>query len=225
MPQKGNRRAGRPPAATAGDTRRRILQAARLVFSERGYDGATLQVIAARAHLSRPAINHYFSSKRALYQEVLVLTNECVFGAGIKHANIETSLVARLMAFISAAMRAGSENSAGSFLITGVLESQRHPELVGTENDSLRISREVLTRFVNDAIERGELAADIDASALVEPLLVVGCGVGLYAGYVRSYPEVMAMTRMLRHLVEGALCRPEDQRAAVLVVTRCAQPC
>lgn len=181
------------------------------MFSERGYDGATLQDIAARADLSRPAINHYFSSKRALYQEVLVVTNECVFGAGIKHANIETSLVARLMAFISAAMRAGSENSAGSaFLITGVLESQRHPELVGTENDSLRISREVLTRFVNDAVERGELAADIDASALVEPLLVLGCGVGLYAGYVRSYPEMMAMTRMLRQLVEGALCRPED---------------
>ncbi|GFG98845.1 TetR/AcrR family transcriptional regulator [Mycobacterium timonense] len=210
-PQKGNRRPGRPPAATAGDARQRIIQAARLVFSERGYDGATFQDIAARADLSRPAINHYFSSKRALYQEVLVETNECVIGAGIKHADIETSLVARLMAFISAAMRAGSENSAGSaFLVTGVLESQRHPELLGTENDSLRISREVLTRFVNDAIERGELAADIDASALVEPLLVVGCGVGVYAGYVRSYPEMMAMTPMLRQLVEGALCRPED---------------
>ncbi|KZS66329.1 TetR family transcriptional regulator [Mycobacterium kansasii] len=181
------------------------------MFSERGYDGATFQDIAARADLSRPAINHYFSSKRALYQEVLVETNECVIGAGIKHADIEKSLVARLMAFIFAAMRAGSENSAGSaFLVTGVLESQRHPELLGTENDSLRISREVLTRFVNDAIERGELAADIDVSALVEPLLVVGCGVGVYAGYVRSYPEMVAMTRMLRQFVEGALCRPED---------------
>lgn len=210
-PQKGNRRPGRPPAATAGDARQRIIRAARLVFSERGYDGATLQDIAARAELSRPAINHYFSGKRALYQEVLVETNECVIGAGVKHADIENSLVARLMAFISAAMRAGSENFAGSaFLVTSVLESQRHPELVGTENDSLWIIRKVLTRFVNDAIERGELAADIDASAMVEPLLVVGCGVGVYAGYVRTYPEMVAMTRMLRQLVEGALCRPED---------------
>ncbi len=181
------------------------------MFSERGYDGATLQNIAARAELSRPAINHYFSSKRALYQEVLVETNECVIGAGVKHADIENSLVARLMAFISAAMRAGSENFAGSaFLVTSVLESQRHPELVGTENDSLWIIRKVLTRFVNDAIERGELAADIDASAMVEPLLVVGCGVGVYVGYVRTYPEMVAMTRMLRQLVEGVLCRPED---------------
>jgi AcrR family transcriptional regulator len=210
-PQKGNRRPGRPPAATAGAARQRIIRAARLVFSARGYDGATLQDIAARADLSRPAINHYFSSKRALYREVLVETNECVIGAGVKHADIENSLVARLMAFISAAMRAGSETSAGSaFLVTSLLESQRHPELVGTENDPLWIIREVLTRFVNDAIERGELAADIDASALVEPLLVVGCGVGVYAGYVRTYPEMVAMTRMLRQLVERALCRPED---------------
>lgn len=80
----GNRRPGRPPAAKADETRQRIIQAARLVFSERGYDGATFQAIAARADLTRPAINHYFSSKRALYQEVMDETNEFVIGVGIK---------------------------------------------------------------------------------------------------------------------------------------------
>ena len=210
MSPTASRRPGRPPAAKADETRRRILHAARQVFSERGYDGATFQAIAVRADLTRPAINHYFSSKRVLYREVEDQTNELVMAAGIERAKRETTLMGRLTAFISAAMRANSENSSASaFLITAVLESQRRPELGRTENDAVRTSREFLTRVVNDAIERGEVAADIDASALVETLLVVLCGVGFYVGYLRSYQEMEAVIEMLRQLLEGALWRPE----------------
>ncbi|ORA19029.1 TetR/AcrR family transcriptional regulator [Mycobacterium arosiense] len=210
MLPRGSRRPGRPPAAKADETRQRIIQAARLVFSERGYDGATFQAIAARADLTRPAINHYFSSKRVLYQEVMDETNEFILGVGIKQAEGETTLVAQLTAFINAAVKANSENPAGSaFIIGGVLESQRHPEWSGTENDSVRIAREFLMRVVNDAIQRGEVVAGVDPSALVETLLVVISGVGLYAGYIKSYQEMLAVTGMLRQVLEGALWRPQ----------------
>jgi AcrR family transcriptional regulator len=210
MPPTASRRPGRPPAAKADATRKRILHAARQVFSERGYEGATFQAIAVRADLTRPAINHYFSSKRLLYREVVNQTSKLVVAASIERANLENTLMGRLTAFISAAVRANSENpSASAFLITNVLESQRHPELSAAENDTVRISREFLVRAVNDAIERGELTPDIDASALVETLLVVLCGVGFYAGYVRSYEEMLAVTDVLRQLLEGALWRPK----------------
>jgi TetR/AcrR family transcriptional regulator, repressor for uid operon len=210
MPPTASRRPGRPPAAKADATRKRILHAARQVFSERGYEGATFQAIAVRADLTRPAINHYFSSKRLLYREVVNQTSKLVVAASIERANLENTLMGRLTAFISAAVRANSENpSASAFLITNVLESQRHPELSAAENDTVRISREFLVRAVSDAIERGELAPDIDASALVETLLVVLCGVGFYAGYVRSYEEMLAVTDVLRQLLEGALWRPK----------------
>ena len=114
----------------------------------------------------------------------------------------------RLTAFISDAVRANSVNpSASAFLVTNVLESQRHPELVAAEYDAVLITREFLTRAVNEAIQRGEIVTDIDASALVETLLVVLCGVGLYAGYVRTYEEMLAVTDTLRQLLEGALWR------------------
>jgi AcrR family transcriptional regulator len=187
------------------------MQAARLVFAERGYDGATFQAIAARADLTRPAINHYFSTKRLLYREVLKQTNGLVIGAGIRQADTETTLTGRLTAFITAAVRANSDNPAVSaFLIAAVLESQRHPELSGAEIDSVKISREFLAAAVNEAIERREVAPDIDASALVETLIVVLCGVGFYAGYIRSYEEILAISDVLRRLLEGALWRPED---------------
>jgi AcrR family transcriptional regulator len=209
MSPTASRRPGRPPAAKADETRQRILQAARLVFSERGYDGATFQAIAARADLTRPAINHYFSSKRTLYREVLEQTNDIVIGAGIREAQGETTLTGRLTAFISVAVRANSDNPAVSaFLISAVLESQRHPELNRPENDSVGITRSFVTGVVNDAIERGEVATDIDPAALVETLLVVMCGVAFYSGYVRSYEELLAVSDVLRRLLEGALWRP-----------------
>ncbi|OBH63086.1 TetR family transcriptional regulator [Mycobacterium colombiense] len=211
MLPRGNRRPGRPPAAKADETRQRIIQAARLVFSERGYDGATFQAIAARADLTRPAINHYFSSKRALYREVLDDTNEFVIGAGIKQAQRETTLVAQLTAFISEATRANSKNPAGSaFLISGVLESQRHPDLIGTDNNSVRISREFLLRVINEAIERGEIATDVEATVLAEALLVLVCGVGLYAGYVESPETLLALVGVMRGLLEGAFQGRQD---------------
>ena len=210
MPPSASRRPGRPPAGKADDTRKRILHAARQVFSERGYEGATFQAIAVRADLTRPAINHYFSSKRVLYREVVNQTNKLVVMASIERAEREPTLMGRLTAFISAAVLANSENpSASAFLVTNVLESQRHPELNTTENDAVRISREFLMRVVNDAIGRGEIAADIDASALVETLLVVLCGVGFYAGYVQSYEEMLAVSDVLRQLLEGALWRSQ----------------
>ncbi len=210
MPSTGRRRPGRPPAAKADETRKRILHAARLVFSERGYDGATFQAIAIRADLTRPAINHYFPSKRMLYREVVAETNEMVVAEGIKRAGGETTLMGRIGSFITAAMDANSENpSASAFLVTNVLESHRHPELNKSGNDSVATSREFLTWAVSDAIERGEVDADIDVAALTETLLVVLCGVGFYAGYLRSR-EMADLTGMLRKLLAGALFRPDD---------------
>ncbi len=140
------------------------MRAAREVFSERGYDAATFQAIAIRADLTRPAINHYFSNKRALYREVAMETNELVVAASIRRAQRETTLIGRVSAFIDAATQADIENrTAAAFLITVALESQRHPELSHEEADSIRTTREFLSGAIDDAIKRGELAPDTDA--------------------------------------------------------------
>jgi TetR/AcrR family transcriptional repressor of uid operon len=211
VPPTASRRPGRPPAAKADETRKRIVRAAREVFSERGYDGATFQAIAVRADLTRPAINHYFSSKRVLYREVVDQTNELVITPSVEQATREPTLLARLAVFITLALRSNFSNpSASAFLVTTVLESQRHPELSRTENAALRRSREFLVWAVEDAIESGELASDTDVYSLTETLLVVLCGVGFYAGYVRSPKETETFTETLRELLAGALWRPKN---------------
>ena len=60
------------PARSNGDERRRrILAAARALFSERGYSDVSTTEIAAEAGVARGLINHYFGTKRELYVEVV----------------------------------------------------------------------------------------------------------------------------------------------------------
>jgi AcrR family transcriptional regulator len=197
---------GRPPAAKAAETRDRIIQAAREVFSELGYDAATFQAIAIRADLTRPAINHYFASKRVLWGEVVEQTNAQVVSVGMARAQGETGLLGRLSSFFSAAMQTDTEDrSAAAFLVTSVLESQRHPELSGDDHDSLKKSREFVSWAVNDAIERGELTTDTDVDHLVEMLVAVMWGMGFYAGFVGNHDELAGVVHKFELLMANKL--------------------
>jgi AcrR family transcriptional regulator len=182
------------------------LHAAREVFSELGYDAATFQAIAIRADLTRPAINHYFASKRVLWAEVVEQTNTTIVSAGIARAQEQTTLIERLSAFLSVATQADSEDrSAAAFLVTSVLESQRHPELNNDVHDSLKNSRAFVSWAVNDAITRGELSTDTDVSHLVEMLVAVVWGMGFYAGFVGDRSELSSVVHKLELLLANKL--------------------
>ncbi|MDQ2638011.1 MAG: TetR/AcrR family transcriptional regulator [Actinomycetota bacterium] len=208
MPHTASRGPGRPPAAKAAETRERIIRAAREVFSELGYDAATFQAIAVRADLTRPAINHYFASKQVLWREVVEQTNAMIVSAATTRAQAETNLINRLTAYFTAAMQADSEDrSAAAFLVTSVLESQRHPELGGDEHDPLKNSRDFITWAINDAIERGELSTDTDVEHLVEMLVAVMWGMGFYAGFVGNHDELAAVINKFELLMANKLWR------------------
>src|SRR6185295_17536693 len=121
-------------------------------------------------------------------------TNAMVVSAGMSRAQGEPSLLGRLSAFFAVAMQTDSEDrSAAAFLVTSVLESQRHPELAGEEHDSLRTSREFIAWAVNDAIENGELTTETNVAELVEMLVAMMWGMGFYAGFVGNHQELSAV--------------------------------
>src|SRR5215472_10297341 len=64
-------RPGRPPKDLAGDVKTRILDAAQRAFLKRGYQGASLDEIAATAPASKPTIYAHFPGKQALFEAVV----------------------------------------------------------------------------------------------------------------------------------------------------------
>ncbi len=190
------------------------MRAAREVFSELGYDAATFQAIAIRADLTRPAINHYFASKQVLWREVVEQTNAMVISAGLARAQDATSLLGQLSAFFAATMQADSQDrSAAAFLVTSVLESQRHPDLRNDNGDALKHSREFVSSAVTDAIKRGELVTDTDVSSIVEMLVAVMWGMGFYAGYVGDHEDLAAIVDKFEMLMANKLWQLRDGAA------------
>jgi AcrR family transcriptional regulator len=66
-----NKPRGRRPGAP--DTRERILEAARTVFLEKGYPGATMRAVAASADVDVALVSYYFGSKQGLFAAAMTL--------------------------------------------------------------------------------------------------------------------------------------------------------
>lgn len=69
---KGDKSLSPPPSRMSGAERRRqILEIAIVVFSEKGFSGATTKEIAQRAKINESLIFRHFSGKDALYDAIL----------------------------------------------------------------------------------------------------------------------------------------------------------
>ncbi|PRY42417.1 TetR family transcriptional regulator [Umezawaea tangerina] len=65
-PKRRGRRAG------GADTKAVLLDAAREVFIERGYEGATVRAIAAKAGVDAAMVNHWYGSKENLFAQAVL---------------------------------------------------------------------------------------------------------------------------------------------------------
>lgn len=69
--QVAQRLAGDEAERKGQRTRRRILETARRVFAEVGYERATIRGIAAAAEVDKSSINKYFGTKQGLFREAV----------------------------------------------------------------------------------------------------------------------------------------------------------
>lgn len=56
---------------TAAERREQLIEIARGCFAERGFDGASVEEIAARAEVSKPVVYEHFGGKQGLYAVVV----------------------------------------------------------------------------------------------------------------------------------------------------------
>lgn len=70
-PSTGQRRRGRPPKGTRGDTRQELLDAARRLFAQKGYAATTVREIADEVGIRDSAIYAHFNAKQELLDALI----------------------------------------------------------------------------------------------------------------------------------------------------------
>jgi AcrR family transcriptional regulator len=166
------------------ERRREILDAAALVFGERGFESATLALVAERAGVSPGTVQHYFGTKPALFQEVIA--DRFFSGAAedeallINHRGSYAELLRALLTRTWARLR---RPGTADLMLAGMASAGNCPEA------GLVVSREVsgrCPRVLRGVIEAGVQSGEFHA---VNPELmarVLGAAMkGLVVGHRR----------------------------------------
>jgi TetR/AcrR family transcriptional regulator len=116
-PSPATANAARPPRAARVRKERLILDEAEAQFARYGYEGASLENIAAALGLSRHHLLYYFPSKELLYRRVLddVMTQ---WLAGMGELAVGDDPESGLRRYIAAKLRSSRERPDGSAVFT-----------------------------------------------------------------------------------------------------------
>lgn len=143
------------------ETRQRILNSARQLFSEKGYSGATVDEIALRAKANKQRIYAYFGNKQQLFETVVLqLFQEVDLFAQTDMQDCQPrELSCRVL---SGFFKVHSEHPEFWRLLTWInLDSSIHVErLIGARSHENAAIREVFERGVKDGVIKPMLFRD-----------------------------------------------------------------
>lgn len=149
-----------------------ILTAALDVLAETGYDGMTIDMVAARARAGKATVYRRWDSKAELVLEALA----CLKGADLAEDSLPDtgSLRGDLVALIKPHTIDDAERKLR--IMSGVVSMiSKAPELADAVRTAIVEPRARANRFLlRRAIDRGEISADVDVEqlALITPSMV-----------------------------------------------------
>lgn len=187
-------------------TRERVLAAARRLFTERGYEGATIRDIAQAAGMSTGAVFASFSDKNELFDEILTADYEVIY-AQMKQASVSAQTVEEGVTGMFA-VAYGFHIEQLPLLQASIAVSWTRSETAERRNRAhLKHIFALLGGALTRGVERGELKATADVKLLAEIIWDV---------YVANYRKAIfdAWT------VEQLLSRLSDQLKVILAGAR-----
>ena len=156
-------------ARQAGKARSRqsLLRAAKALFVQHGYEGATMREIAAGAGLSTGAVFASFADKADLFDAVLRADAEVQAEAMRKAAAIPGSVEVRLTAMLSAAF---THDLAQAQLLRAGMGAVWSHGLSGDLGDRpvRRAAVELIGAALRNGMASGELKPDLDVPLIVD---------------------------------------------------------
>ena len=157
-------RFGRPPKELAGEVDERILDAARKVFLERGFEGASIDEIAEVARSGKPTIYARFRDKRALFTGVMtrdILARISAFKSELLPTG--STLDERLTSAATTLLHWTLDSDRIGLMRLAVAEARRFPDLASMVSQNARdLSTELGVHLLGELTrpdERGSLPA------------------------------------------------------------------
>ncbi len=143
-----------------------ILKAARKLFFERGFKSVTVDLIAAKAEVSKGSIYLYFDSKEEIYTQILISANIERHKEIENFAKQEGNASDLLLTFARNYIDFFFENKElFRILMTFMLHADnmnltedQNTQLIHTTNENIRVISEILQK----GVESGEFVADFD---------------------------------------------------------------
>lgn len=194
---------GRPvdPEARAA-RRRQILDAARACFAARGFHAASTADISTAAGVSVANMYQYFPSKDdlvvAMAEDDLaadLVTIDALSAAPDFHAGLREA--------IAGIAKEARDPAAARLRIEIVAEAARNPRVAAVLAACDATVRRRLERVVRDAQDRGDVARDVPATAVVSVMLCLGDG--LFGRFASGMPDADADMAAIAEILDRLL--------------------
>lgn len=192
----------RSRGAEADERRQAFVDGLRVTMAERGYDGASVAVVAREAGLAPGLLHYYFPSKRALLIALIADLGTSLHRRVAQRLADARGPAERLRAVVHAALALGddADPAAVRCWVWAGAEALRHPEVAEAWSRQIDALLDLLTdEFMAASVEEPEAAA----SALLAAL--VGCWqLGTAApGRIPAGRAAATVHRMLDGLLAG----------------------
>jgi AcrR family transcriptional regulator len=189
----------RGPGAVRNERARlAILTAASELLASDGYDHLTIEGIAARAHVGKPTIYRWWSSKSALIAECLV---DHTLLPGTFAPQNTGDIVADISAWFDEVIRFMSEPTTNTLVRSIIAAAVDNPEVAVQLGERLGATPDSLEGRFRAGVGSGELKKDTPVKQLTETLL----SVVIYKIIAREQFQPGDSALYTRMLVSGSL--------------------
>lgn len=196
-------------------TREKVVEAARRLFEEVGYEETTIRMVAERAGVSVGSVFTTFESKVDIFNHILFEKFETLFSELQRISPyLKGSACHRIASLMSIAY--GVEHQQLDLMISHLAASHGWPKRIEDENNARRKRLVALFRDALDqGVAAGEIRDDVDLDLFIEILLSIYTQNYRRAYYEKLSPEALSALTERQLLLVFSGVRVGGETAAV----------
>ena len=194
--------------ASAADKKSRIIQAAVMVFAQKGYANATVADIAARAEIGKGTIYEYFASKEDLFFAAFEWFKVQTRSAAKVNISVLGGSAAKRLEALSDSLMGMWQEIKEVFTLTmefwaASASSQMRERFKAGFHSMYRDFREIVQSMVHDGIRRGEFRSDINPESIAAALVGAWDALFLQAWFDQNFDPMATARDFLSVVIRG----------------------